>query len=72
MFNAVSQGYQKLVALAIVHPMLDEEAGPESRMPCGACLQVLAEFSDRESIILVHGVGNFRLEELLPKPYLLR
>jgi hypothetical protein len=39
-------------------------------MPCAACLQVLVEFCDPEMPIIVDEVGEFRLRDLLPIPFL--
>lgn len=36
-------------------------------VPCGACLQVMAEFNPRMLVITAGGV--FRLDELLPAPF---
>jgi cytidine deaminase len=41
-------------------------------VPCGACLQFLAEFSKNLDIVLVNGRGdkkNTTLKELLPVPF---
>lgn len=42
-FSAVSSGYKKIYAIAIVAPKADYPVGP-----CGACRQVLTEFADKE------------------------
>lgn len=63
-FKAVSEGNTKIDAIAIV---ADTE-GPVS--PCGACRQVLAEFSDHNTIIYLtnlHGdVEEWTMAQLLP------
>lgn len=41
-FSAVSSGYKKIYAIAIVAPKADYPVGP-----CGACRQVLTEFGDK-------------------------
>lgn len=38
-------------------------------MPCGACLQVLKEFGNDETRVAVDGLGEFRLDSLLPRPF---
>ena len=61
-FKAVSEGYTKFKALAVV---ADTE-GPCA--PCGACRQVISEF-DIPQIILANLKGNYKvisLDELLP------
>jgi cytidine deaminase len=43
--NAVAAGQRRFAAIAI--------ASPAAVPPCGACRQVLAEFGDRLSILLI-------------------
>ena len=60
-FKAVSEGYQKILAVAVA----TDNAGS----PCGACRQVLTEFAGDVPIYLVDGSGNGRdttLYTLLP------
>src|SRR5258706_5024149 len=64
-FNAISKGHNRIEALAIACPDAMEES-PNSKMPCGACRQVMAEFSDPELLVLIDGVGEFLLRQLLP------
>lgn len=71
-FKAVSEGYTSLVALAVTCPALDEDDPDQAKTPCGACRQVMAEFASETTVIIVDQVGNFRLEELLPRAFLLR
>jgi cytidine deaminase len=67
-FTAVAAGALPLRRIAVTCPRGDE-ARPESLMPCGACLQVLREFLPPDAWVLVDGVGTFRLEDLLPRPF---
>ncbi len=62
-FNAVLDGQRKIDILVVY----DEK----TIYPCGACLQVLSEFSDNPLIILADkkGVVFYRLKDLLPKPF---
>jgi len=48
-FKAVSERRKKFTALAVVADT------PEPVQPCGACLQVLAEFSPKMDLVLVMG-----------------
>jgi len=57
-FAAVAAGERKILAAAIYSPKL------EDCVPCGACLQVFAEFSDDMDIITETKV--YKLSELLP------
>ncbi len=62
-FAAVSRGESKFSRLAIASPTA------EFVLPCGACLQVLAEFCDELPIVLTNKNGELRhssLAELYP------
>lgn len=61
-FKAVNAGERKIEAIAIY----TDAKNPTP--PCGACLQVLSEFSTNPIIILTtrQKVKTFRLRELLP------
>lgn len=39
--------------------------------PCGGCLQLMSGFSNPETLVVVDGVGVFRLRELLPRPFMI-
>ena len=65
-FSAVSQGYQRFVAIAI--------ASSGGVPPCGACRQVLAEFSLDLPILLIDvlkpgQVVETNLAQLFPGPF---
>lgn len=47
LFKAVSEGARAFVAIAVVGPT------PQPISPCGACRQVMAEFSDADASLLV-------------------
>jgi cytidine deaminase len=60
-FKAVTEGYRKILAVAVA----TENAGS----PCGACRQVLTEFAGDVPVYLVGAAGNGRdttLYTLLP------
>jgi cytidine deaminase len=66
-FAAVNAGDTAFDAIAIV---IDDERLPT---PCGACRQVLAEFSPEMRVILATAGGKRKLtslRELLPDPFL--
>ena len=66
-FAAVNAGDTTFDAIAIV---IDDERLPT---PCGACRQVLAEFSPEMRVILATAGGKRKvttLRELLPDPFL--
>ncbi len=65
-FKAVSRGDDELLSLAVI-------TGEDYYVtPCGACLQVLKEFSDDMEIILVKNMEEYKLKtlkELLPEAF---
>jgi cytidine deaminase len=67
--KAVSEGERQIVAVGIV------TGGPEIARPCGACLQVIAEFSTTDALaVIVSGTVDLKYEVLnlcdyLPKPF---
>lgn len=68
-FAAVSAGSHKFERIAIASPQIS------FIVPCGACLQVLAEFCDDLKIILVGRDGKLRrtsLRKLLPTRFVLK
>jgi cytidine deaminase len=70
-FAGVAAGCRRLTALTLACLNADDE--PISCFyPCGACLQVIAEFATPQTRILLHGVGEFNLRDLLPTPFLLK
>lgn len=65
-FAAVSAGATKLVAVAIYTPT------PQPASPCGACRQVLSEFSQRMKVIVGckgDQVAEYDLADLLPHAF---
>ena len=68
-FNAVSAGHRKIDALALSCPDASPDSSPTTRMPCGACRQVIAEFADKRTPIAIDEVGTMTLSELLPHPF---
>ncbi|MCY6371812.1 cytidine deaminase [Clostridium ganghwense] len=63
-FNAVSKGNRKLKAIALVGDVSTHT------YPCGICRQVISEFSDKDTdIILVKNENDYlikKLDEILP------
>lgn len=65
-FKAVTDGERDFIAIAVVADT--EDLTP----PCGACLQVLLEFSPDMKVILSNLKGDrktFSLKELIPHPF---
>jgi cytidine deaminase len=72
LFAAVAAGVGPVTEIAVVCADEARLAGPETRMPCGACRQVIAELMLPEGKVHVGGVGTFTVAELLPRPFQLR
>ena len=70
-FRAVAQGQRRFTRIAIALPDAPADAPASARMPCGACLQVLAEFAGPDLEILIDGAGSFHLRDLLPRAFTL-
>ena len=71
LFKAVASGRRRIDAIAVSCPDAPDDAPPTGRLPCGACLQVIAEFGDGNTLVIVDGVGEMLLCELLPRPFVL-
>jgi cytidine deaminase len=67
-FSGVVAGHRRLLRVAITCRDADGRPVP-GIVPCGACLQVIAEFGGPETEILVDGGGTFRLADFLPRPF---
>ena len=68
-FAAIAAGAREISALAVTCP---DATAKSSRMPCGACRQVIAEFASKDFILHVDGVGDFRLNDLIPNAFTLK
>ena len=71
LFIAISQGKRPL-ELAVSCVDAQTEATPGSRMPCGACRQVMQELLPNNAHVSIDGVGTMQLDQLLPAPFELR
>lgn len=66
---AITAGFHRFTAIAIV------SSGETAPMPCGACLQTLAEFCRPEFVIVTAAAQNpkamniYALKDLLPKAF---
>ena len=70
-FSAVAAGHREIEAIAVTCPDAPADASPGTRMPCGSCRQVMAEFGRPGMPVLIDGVGERSLAELLPGPFTL-
>lgn len=67
-FNAISKGHRKIKYIAVY-------AKGILPYPCGACRQVIAEFGDPDTIVIVSDGEKteiYKLEELLPKTFVFK
>ena len=71
-FAALAAGAGQLLALAVACPDAPPAGPPASRLPCGACRQVMAEYLAPNAVVLADGVGQFTPAELLPQAFRLR
>ena len=71
LFTAISQGKQPIeLAVSCIDAQSDAATG--SRMPCGACRQVMKELLPSKAKVSIDGVGTRQLEQLLPAAFELR
>jgi cytidine deaminase len=64
----VAAGHRRLGWIALT--CRDADGRPvDAVVPCGACLQVIAEFGHPDTVILIDGGGTFRLADFLPRPF---
>jgi cytidine deaminase len=68
-FAAVAAGCRNLTTIAISCPDAPSTSDISQLMPCGACRQVMAEFGGDDTRILIQGIAEFRLSELLKSPF---
>ena len=68
LFRCIAQGLQPLeMAVSCVDAL--EDAPARSRMPCGACRQVMQELMSSRATIHIDGVGTRQLTQLLPDAF---
>ena len=68
LFSCVAQGLQPL-ELAVSCVDAQNNASLSSRMPCGACRQVMQELLPDNAIVYIDGIGTEPLTELLPDAF---
>ncbi len=68
-FSAVAGGAIAIHRMAVA--VESYQGNASGLMPCGACLQVLAEFMPADGEVLIAGAGKFALRDLLPHAFLL-
>ncbi|AII50176.1 hypothetical protein KR52_13690 [Synechococcus sp. KORDI-52] len=69
LFTAISLGKRPLeLAVSCIDAQSDSAPGG-SRMPCGACRQVMQELLPSDAHVCIDGVGTIPLEHLFPAPF---
>ena len=71
-FAAILAGFERFEAIAVACVDAPDGADPGMLMPCGACRQVLFEFADPSTPVIVDRVGRLTLADLLPMAFRLR
>ena len=67
-FAGVVAGGRRLIRIALT--CTDSSGTLIAKIaPCGACLQVIAEFGTGDTAIVIDGRGTFRLADFLPLPF---
>lgn len=72
-FSAVADGEREIIAVAVTGGLdFDNEA--EYCVPCGICRQVMRDFGDKDSLLILcaktpDDYREFTLEELLPQSF---
>lgn len=69
LFSAIAQGAKRFRRLSVSCIEAGANDPPGSRMPCGACRQVIAEFMPPDALVLIDGVGSLTVAELLPNAF---
>jgi cytidine deaminase len=70
LFNALTSGNKKFVAVAVV------ARAPSGPMPCGACRQLLAEYAPDATVLVadsraLNNIKEFPVRELLPLAFVI-
>ena len=71
-FAAIAGGATRFDRLAVCCADAAETDPPGTRMPCGACRQVMAEFLAPDAEMEIDGAGTWKLADLLPAAFRLK
>jgi cytidine deaminase len=71
-FNAISDGHEKIIEIAISCQNLSIVSPIQHKMSCGACRQVMAEFMSIDGLIHIDYGITYHLKEILPVPFLFK
>ena len=69
-FHAAAEGERKLLAVAVIGG-LDADYGDEYCVPCGICRQVMRDFADKDTMLIISAKSpsdykEYTLDEILP------
>ena len=67
--KAVSEGHRQIEAVFVTGSAPADMTTHARFVPCGACLQVMAEFGGPDLLVIVDQAGEFHLRDLLPQPF---
>lgn len=67
--TAIAAGARSLTRLAVSCIAAKNTDPPATRMPCGACRQVIAEFMAEDAEIIVDGAGVWSVADLMPEAF---
>ena len=68
LFRCIAEGLQPMELAVSCADALDD-AQPSSRMPCGACRQVMLELLPSDAAIHIDGIGSSNLAALIPQGF---
>ena len=71
LFTAISQG-KRPIELAVSYINAQSDATQGSRMPCGACRQLMRELQPSKATVSIDGLETGQINDLLPTPFELR
>jgi len=71
-FRAVADGQRNIDVVFVSCLDAENNAPASSKSPCGACRQVIQEFAHSGTMVIVDGVGDFSISDLLPMGFKLR
>jgi len=69
LFCAIAAGAKRIDRMAVSCLNAGDSDAPGSRMPCGACRQVITEFMAPDATVTVDGAGVWRVADLLPRAF---
>ncbi len=72
LFTAIAAGAKRIDHLAVSCLKAGVSDPPGSKMPCGACRQIITEFMAQNAMVTIDGAGVWRVADLLPLAFQLQ